>query len=129
MHQSATQTQTQAPGTNTVGETKRQPDLGVLRGADVVERGNEALAPAAGVDARALDELAHCQVVKVLDRRPLDTLVRVLLLLRLYRKNGKKMKMGEKPPAYPQRELDEDLLQLLVDKVDAKLLEATKKIG
>ena len=51
-----------------------------------------------------LDKVAHDLVVEVLDGRPLDLLRSVLLLLGL------------------ERELDEDLLQLLVDVVDAKLL-------
>ena len=51
------------------------------------------------------DKVAHNLVVEVLDRRPLDLLADVLLLLRL---EGK---------------LDEDLLELFVDVVDAQLLE------
>jgi hypothetical protein len=47
----------------------------------------------------ALNQLAHDLVVKELDRRPLDALAHVLFLL------------------LPQRQLNENLLQLLVDKV------------
>ena len=52
----------------------------------------------------AFDERAHDLVVEVLDGRPLDTLRGILFLLCL------------------ERELDEDLLQLLVHVVDAELL-------
>mmetsp|Transcript_45984 Transcript_45984/g.115760 ORF Transcript_45984/g.115760 Transcript_45984/m.115760 type:complete len:287 (-) Transcript_45984:724-1584(-) len=52
-----------------------------------------------------LDEVAHNLVVEVVDLLPLDPLAHVFLLLGL------------------QRELDEDLLELLIDKVDAELLE------
>ena len=55
--------------------------------------------------AALLYEVAHDLVVEVLDRCPLDLLADVLLLLAL------------------QGKLDEDLLQLLIDIVDAKLLE------
>ena len=50
------------------------------------------------------DEVAHDLVVEVLDRRPLDLLANVFLLFTL------------------ESQLDEDLLQLLVDVVDAELL-------
>ena len=53
-----------------------------------------------------LDQIAANLVVEELDGLPLDTLSGVLVLLGL------------------ERELDEDLLQLLVDVVDAQLLEA-----
>ena len=68
--------------------------------ADVIEHGEDA--------GRGLsfDEVAHDLVVKVLDGLPLDSLLRVLFLLSL------------------ERELDEELLQLLVDIVDAELLES-----
>lgn len=61
-----------------------------------------------GEDARwaaLLDEVAHNLVVEVLDRRPLDLFCSILLLFCF------------------EGELDEDLLELLVDVVDAQLLE------
>ena len=48
----------------------------------------------------ALNELAHNDIVKKLDRRPIDALLDILFLLFL------------------ERQLDENLLQFLVDKVD-----------
>jgi len=54
----------------------------------------------------ALDELAHDLVVEKVDGSPCDTLGAVLFLLRF------------------ERELDEDLLELFVDIVDAELLKA-----
>ena len=69
--------------------------------------------------ALAFDQFAHDSIVKdclsavhctksgarpTLDRRPLDLLIHILLLLRL------------------ERELDEDLLELFVDVVDTELL-------
>ena len=73
---------------------------GVQRGADVVEKEENA----GGL--LAFDEVAHDLVVEELDGRPLDAFRDVLLLLLL------------------QGLLDEVLLQLLVDVVDAELLEA-----
>ena len=73
--------------------------VGVGGRASVVQRGKDAWGPA------FLDEVADDLVVEVLDGRPLDLLADVLLLLGL------------------EGELDEDLLELLVDVVDAKLLE------
>ena len=58
--------------------------------------------------ARLVDEVDHHLVVKVGDRLPRHALALVLLLLRL------------------ERELDEDLLQLLVAVVDAELLERVR---
>ena len=55
--------------------------------------------------AALFDKVTYNLVVEVLDRRPLDLLADVLLLFRL---EGK---------------LDEDLLELFVDIVDAQLLE------
>jgi hypothetical protein len=74
--------------------------LRVDRVADVIEHGEDA--------GRGLsfDEVAHDLVVKVLDGLPLDSLLCVLFLLSL------------------ECELDEELLQLLVDIVDAELLES-----
>ena len=57
------------------------------------------------------DEVADDLVVEVLDGRPLDLLADVLLLLSL------------------EGELDEDLLELLVDVVDAELLEGVVLYG
>ena len=51
-----------------------------------------------------LDEIAYDLVVEVLDRRPLDLLANVLFLFGL------------------EGEFNEDLLELLVDVIDAKLL-------
>ena len=55
--------------------------------------------------ATLFNKVAHDLVVEVLDRRPLDLLPNVLLLFGL------------------ERELNEDLLQFLVDVIDAQLLE------
>lgn len=54
----------------------------------------------------ALNELTHYLVVEVVNRGPLDTLLNILLLLCL------------------QGQLNEDLLKLLIDKVDAELLKS-----
>ena len=59
----------------------------------------------------SLNEVANDNVVEVLDGLPLDALAQVLLLLLL------------------QRQLDEQLLQLLVTEVDAELLEAMEEGG
>jgi hypothetical protein len=85
----------------------------VGRRGGVVECGEDTSGPL------ALDQLAHDGIVKdymvskdlidvtlTFDRRPLDLLPDVFLLLRL------------------EGELDEDLLELLVDVVDAELLKA-----
>ena len=61
-----------------------------------------------GEDARRatlFDKVAYDLVVKVLNRRPLDLLPYVFFLFRL------------------QRQFDKNLLQLLIDVVDAQLLE------
>ena len=67
----------------------------VCGSASVVESGEDTRG------SSFFDEIAYNLVVKVLDRRPFDLFSNVLLLFSL------------------QRELDEDLLQLLVNVVDA----------
>ena len=54
----------------------------------------------------AFDEVAHDLVVEIVDRGPSDSFLNIFLLFRF------------------QGQLDENLLQLLVDEVDAELLEA-----
>lgn len=76
--------------------------VGVRGGAGVVEGSKDAWR------ALLLDQVAYDLVVEVLDRRPLDLLAHVLLLLRL------------------ERELNKDLLELFVDIVDAELLERVR---
>ena len=73
--------------------------VGVCGGARVVQRREDTRGTA------LLDEVAHDLVVEVLDGIPLDLFPNILFLLGL------------------EGELDEDLLQLLVDVVDAQLLE------
>lgn len=57
-----------------------------------------------------LDQVADDLVVEEVDVLPLDALLAVLLLLRV------------------QRQLDEELLQLLVAEVDAQLLETSNNV-
>ena len=73
--------------------------VGVCCGTSVVESCEDTRRTA------FLNEIANDLVIEVLDRRPFDLFPNVLLLLGL------------------QREFDEDLLKLLVDIVDTKLLE------
>ncbi len=79
----------------------------VIRGGGVRMGGSAGVVERSEDTRRAafLDEVAHNLVVEVLDWCPFDLLPDVLLLLGL------------------QRELNEDLLQLLVDVIDAQLLE------
>ena len=69
-------------------------------GADIIQNREDARG------RLALDQLAHSQVVEEVNLLPLDPLLLILLLLRL------------------QSQFNEDLLQFLVDKVDAELFEA-----
>lgn len=73
--------------------------VGMCSRASVIECSKDARRSA------LFDEVTHNLVVEVFDWCPLDLLANVLFLLAL------------------QGELDEDLLQLLVDVVDAKLFE------
>ena len=69
-------------------------------GADIIQNREDARG------RLSLDQLAHSQVVEEVNLLPLDPLLLILLLLRL------------------QSQFNEDLLQFLVDKVDAELFEA-----
>lgn len=82
----------------------------------------------------ALDEIADDLVVEVFDRSPLDTLLHVLLLqrqirgqvktLRVKTQDREKKRVEEHYLLSLQSQLNENLLQLLIHKVDAELFES-----